>query len=90
MARDQALFEYLLRLGDNCLILSQRLSEWCGRSPVLEEDIALTNVGLGIKAGSILSSVSGFSVYEFGDATQQPPLFRIALGNTNLADMATP
>jgi hypothetical protein len=46
--------------------------------------------GLGIKAGSILSSVSGFSVYEFGDATQQPPLLRIPLGNTNLADMATP
>jgi ring-1,2-phenylacetyl-CoA epoxidase subunit PaaC len=48
MARDQALFEYLLRLGDNCLILSQRLSEWCGHGPVLEEDIALTNVALDL------------------------------------------
>lgn len=42
------LFEYLLRLGDNCLILSQRLSEWCGHGPVLEEDIALTNVALDL------------------------------------------
>jgi ring-1,2-phenylacetyl-CoA epoxidase subunit PaaC len=35
-------------LGDNCLILSQRLSEWCGHGPVLEEDIALTNVALDL------------------------------------------
>lgn len=42
------LFEYLLRLGDNCLILSQRLGEWCGHGPVLEEDIALTNVALDL------------------------------------------
>ena len=48
MAHDQALFEYLVRLGDNCLILSQRLSEWCGHGPVLEEDIALTNVALDL------------------------------------------
>lgn len=43
-----ALFEYLLRLADNCLILSQRLSEWCAHGPVLEEDIALTNVALDL------------------------------------------
>jgi ring-1,2-phenylacetyl-CoA epoxidase subunit PaaC len=44
----EAPFEYLLRLGDNCLILSQRLSEWCGHGPVLEEDIAWTNVALDL------------------------------------------
>lgn len=44
----QPLFAYLLRLGDNCLILSQRLSEWCGHGPVLEEDIALTNIALDL------------------------------------------
>jgi ring-1,2-phenylacetyl-CoA epoxidase subunit PaaC len=48
MATDKVLFEYLLRLGDNCLILSQRLSEWCGHGPILEEDIALTNVALDL------------------------------------------
>jgi ring-1,2-phenylacetyl-CoA epoxidase subunit PaaC len=43
-----ALFDYLLRLGDNALILGHRLSEWCGHGPVLEEDIALTNVALDL------------------------------------------
>ena len=40
--------EYLLRLGDTCLILGQRLGEWCGHAPVLEEDIALTNMALDL------------------------------------------
>lgn len=40
------LFEYLLRLGDDRLILGHRLSEWCGHAPILEEDIALTNIAL--------------------------------------------
>jgi ring-1,2-phenylacetyl-CoA epoxidase subunit PaaC len=43
---DDALFEYALRLGDNCLILGQRLGAWVGHAPVLEEDIALANVAL--------------------------------------------
>jgi ring-1,2-phenylacetyl-CoA epoxidase subunit PaaC len=41
-------FEYLLRLADNALVLSQRLSEWCGKGPALEEDMALTNVALDL------------------------------------------
>ncbi len=41
-------FEYLLRLGDNALILSQRLSQLCGKGPALEEDMALTNVALDL------------------------------------------
>ncbi len=41
-----ALFEYLLRLGDDALILGHRLSEWCGHGPYLEEDIALANLAL--------------------------------------------
>jgi ring-1,2-phenylacetyl-CoA epoxidase subunit PaaC len=39
---------YLLRWADTCLILAQRLSEWCGHGPVLEEDIALTNMALDL------------------------------------------
>ena len=39
-------FEYVLRLADNALILGQRLSEWCGHSPFLEEDIAMANTAL--------------------------------------------
>jgi len=37
-----------LRMGDNALILGQRVSEWCGHAPVLEEDIAMANVGLDL------------------------------------------
>jgi ring-1,2-phenylacetyl-CoA epoxidase subunit PaaC len=40
--------EFLLRLGDNALILSHRLSEWTGHGPALEEDIALTNTALDL------------------------------------------
>ncbi len=39
---------YALRLGDDSLILSQRLSEWCGHGPALEVDISLTNVALDL------------------------------------------
>ena len=41
-----ALFKYCLRLGDTCLVLGHRLSELCGQGPLLEEDIALTNIAL--------------------------------------------
>ena len=42
------LVEGLLRLGDNALILSQRLSVWCSHGPAIEEDMALTNVALDL------------------------------------------
>lgn len=42
------MFGYLIHLGDNALILSQRLGEWCGHGPVLEQDIALTNIALDL------------------------------------------
>jgi ring-1,2-phenylacetyl-CoA epoxidase subunit PaaC len=45
---DKAKFEYLLRQGDNALILSQQLSQLCGKGPALEEDMALTNVALDL------------------------------------------
>jgi ring-1,2-phenylacetyl-CoA epoxidase subunit PaaC len=41
-------FDYLLRLGDNALVLSQRLCEWVGKGPALEEDMALANTGLDL------------------------------------------
>src|ERR1700757_4227766 len=43
-----ALFQYLLRLGDDRLVLGHRLSEWCGHGPILEEDIALANIALDL------------------------------------------
>jgi ring-1,2-phenylacetyl-CoA epoxidase subunit PaaC len=42
------LFVYLLRLGDTTLILAQRLSEWCGKGPAFEEDMALANTTLDL------------------------------------------
>lgn len=39
---------YVLRLADDALVLGQRLAEWCGHGPLLEEDIAMTNVSLDL------------------------------------------
>lgn len=48
MEKNQALFNYLLRLADNAAILGHRLSEWCGHGPELEEDIAIINTALDL------------------------------------------
>src|SRR5881628_3409499 len=40
--------DYLLRLGDDALVLGQRLGEWCGHGPVLEVDISLANLALDL------------------------------------------
>lgn len=48
MGPNPLLFDYVLCLGDNALVLAQRLGEWAGKGPALEEDIALTNVGLDL------------------------------------------
>ncbi len=45
---NDALLQFLLRMGDNTLILGHRVSEWCGHAPVLEEDIALANTALDL------------------------------------------
>jgi ring-1,2-phenylacetyl-CoA epoxidase subunit PaaC len=47
-AASTAHIEYVLRIADSSLILGQRLAEWCGHGPVIEEDIALTNVALDL------------------------------------------
>jgi ring-1,2-phenylacetyl-CoA epoxidase subunit PaaC len=41
-------YNYILHLADNALILAQRNSEWCGHGPVLEQDIAITNISLDL------------------------------------------
>ncbi len=55
---DNHIFEYALRIGDTSLILGQRLGEWCGHGPVLEEDIALTNISL-----DLIGQARGFLTY---------------------------
>jgi ring-1,2-phenylacetyl-CoA epoxidase subunit PaaC len=57
---ENPLFEYLLRLGDDRLVLGHRLSEWCGHAPILEEDIALANIALDlIGQASLLLKLAG-------------------------------
>lgn len=48
MVSPASLFDYLLRLGDDSLILSQRISEWCGHAPVIEVDLSMSNVALDL------------------------------------------
>ena len=45
---EDAYYDYLLRLGDDALILGQRLSEWCGHAPSVEVDLSLANVALDL------------------------------------------
>lgn len=47
-ATNAAHLDYVLRIGDSALVLGQRLSEWCGHGPVIEEDIALANTALDL------------------------------------------
>ncbi|MEO1482552.1 MAG: 1,2-phenylacetyl-CoA epoxidase subunit PaaC [Myxococcota bacterium] len=51
------MFQYVLRMGDNALVLAQRLCAWTGHGPVLEEDIALANISLDLfgQARSLLT-----------------------------------
>ena len=82
------LFEYLLRLGDDRLVLGHRLSEWCGHGPILEEDIALSNMALDLigHASSLLALAgeiegqAGVKLFEVGGAFPKHPtaLFAIA------------
>lgn len=46
MKTQEAIYNYALRLGDNSLILGHRLAELCSKGPILEEDLALTNMAL--------------------------------------------
>lgn len=45
---EDAYYDYLLRLGDDSLILGQRLSEWCGHAPSVEVDLSLANIALDL------------------------------------------
>lgn len=48
LAGTPALYRYVLRLGDLALVLGQRLSEWVGHAPALEEDLGLANIALDL------------------------------------------
>ena len=57
---DAARFDYLLRLGDDALILGQRLGEWCGHAPSVEVDLSLANLALDqIGQATLLLAAAG-------------------------------
>jgi ring-1,2-phenylacetyl-CoA epoxidase subunit PaaC len=58
MNKEELLFRFCLRIADNNFILSHRLSEMCSKGPILEEDIAMTNISL-----DLLGQASGFYKY---------------------------
>ena len=91
---DRDLVDYLLRLADNGLVLAQRLGEWVGRGPVLEEDIASTNVALDLLgqarlwlayAGEIGGRTEDELAY-FRDSGQFRNLLLVEQPNGNFAD----
>ena len=45
---NSTLIDYTLHLADNALIIAQKNSEWCGHGPILEQDIAITNISLDL------------------------------------------
>ena len=68
--------QYLLRIGDTCLILAQRLAEWCGHAPMLEEDIALSNMALDLvgQARAVLTRAGTLEGERGGDAHDEDQL----------------
>jgi ring-1,2-phenylacetyl-CoA epoxidase subunit PaaC len=68
--------QYLLRIGDTCLIQAQRLAEWSGHAPVLEEDIALTNLGLDLvgQARAVLTRAGQLEAERGGAAHDEDQL----------------
>ncbi|MGZ5157292.1 MAG: 1,2-phenylacetyl-CoA epoxidase subunit PaaC [Caldimonas sp.] len=68
--------QYLLRIGDTCLILAQRLAEWSGRAPAIEEDIALSNMALDLigQARGVLTRAGQLEAERGGQAHDEDQL----------------
>ena len=72
---NDALINYCLRIGDSSLVLGQRLGEWCSKGPMLEEDIALTNMSLDLFGQSRM--LYGYvAELKGGDETEDTLAFR--------------
>jgi len=68
--------DYLLQLADDALVLGQRNAEWCGHGPVLEEDIALTNISLDLIGQARLLYQHAAAVREDGSTEDSLAYFR--------------
>ena len=90
MNKDQALQAYLIRMGDNAVVLAQRLSEWVGHGPELEEEMAMSNFALDlIGQARMLFSLAG--ELEGGDRSEDDIAFlRDEVDYTNLLLLEQP
>ena len=82
--------ETLLRIADTSLILGQRLSEWCGHGPVIEEDIALTNIALDLIGQARLLLTHAGKVEGQGRDEDQLAFLRGESGYRNLSIVELP
>jgi ring-1,2-phenylacetyl-CoA epoxidase subunit PaaC len=84
LSQSPALFEYLLRLADDRLVLGHRLSEWCGHGPILEEDIALANIALDLIGQATLFLRLAGKIEGQGRSEDQLAYFREAIEYRNV------
>ena len=84
MASGSDTFEYLLRLGDDRLVLGHRLSEWCGHAPILEEDIALANIALDLVGQATLLLTRAAAVENAGRDADALAFLRDAIDYRNV------
>jgi ring-1,2-phenylacetyl-CoA epoxidase subunit PaaC len=89
-ASNNELSEYLLRLGDDRLVLGHRLSEWCGHGPILEEDIALANIALDLIGQAYLYLGLAGEVEGKGRTADALAYFREAVDFRNLQIVELP
>ncbi len=90
MPEKPELFEYLLRLGDDRLVLGHRLSEWCGHGPILEEDIATANIALDLVGQGTLFLKEAADVQAAGRSADDLAFFREVVEYRNLQIVELP
>lgn len=82
--KNETLFYYTLQQADNSLILGQRLSEWCGHGPILEQDIAMTNIALDLIGQSRMLYQYAAEIQGEGKSEDQLVAFRDAWDYRNV------
>ncbi len=90
MPEPRDLFECLLRLGDDRLVLGHRLSEWCGHGPILEEDIATANIALDLVGQGTLFLKLAAEVQSAGRSADDLAFFRETVDFKNLQIVELP
>lgn len=78
------LYNYVLNLADNTMILGQRLSEWCGLGPFLEEDLAVTNTCLDLIGQAQMFYNLAVELTDSGKSADDLAFLRDAIGYRNV------